>query len=476
MSISKYKIKSPADGSVLGEVRYFEEKNIPIIVEKARKAFNSWRFTAPHERAKILKDASTKLISKKNELETLHSKESGKILIQSQKEILGAANLLEENSNLGKFDSGKIAPTGALPNGERDLTIVERVPLGVVVCVIPFNFPIELTFEKAAAAIVAGNVVILKPPPQNPLATIMAAKIFIDSGLPKDVLQVVLGTNKFSSELCSHPQIDAVSLTGSPKAGISLAESTAKYLRLLHLELGGNGVAVVLEDADLDYVVSESIRGRLLMNGQACAATKRIVVTENIADELTEKLDSELGKIIMGNPELPESNLGPLINHENALKVYSQVNSIVKQGGVLVRGNVITGNSWYSPTLIDKVPKEADVAIDDEIFGPVFPIIRVKEDSEAIEIANQTSLRLTSSIFSKDLERSFRIAHQLDFGGIVINGTNNYRPPIVPFGGVGLAGYGREGLGYTIDELTRSRFIALRNIRPSSEMLKEYHV
>ena len=460
----------------MGEVGYLSEEDIPICVEKAIKAFRSWRFSAPNERAKILKDASTKLISRKKELETLHCKESGKILLQSQKEILGASNLLEANSNLGLFDSGNIAPTGALPNGERDLTIVERVPLGVVVCVIPFNFPIELTFEKAAAAIVAGNVVLLKPPPQNPLATIMAVKIFNDSGLPKDVLQVVPGKNKFSSELCSHPQIDAVSLTGSPKAGISLAQSTAKFLRPLHLELGGNGVSIVLEDADLDYVVSESIRGRLLMNGQACAATKRIVVKEKIADELTEKLDNELGKIKMGNPELPESNLGPLINHESALKVFSQVNTILKQGGVLVRGNTITGNSWYSPTLIDKVPKKADVAIDDEIFGPVFPIIRVKEDSEAIEIANQTSLRLTSAVFSKDLEHAFKIAHQLDFGGIVINGTNNYRPPIVPFGGVGLAGYGREGLGYTIDELTRSRFIAVRNIRPSSEILKGYNV
>ena len=143
---------------------------------------------------------------------------------------------------------------------------------------------------------------------------------------------------------------------------------------------------------------------------------------------------------------------------------------------MLVRGNINTGNSWYSPTLIDNVPKNSDVAIDDEIFGPVFPIIRVKKDREAIEVANQSSLRLTSAVFSKDLEHSFRIAHQLDFGGIVINGTNNYRPPVVPFGGVGLAGTGREGLGYTMDELTRSRFIAVRNIRPHSEIMKKDNV
>ena len=476
MSSSIYKIKSPANGSVLGEIEYFQEKDIPVYVDKARKALRSWRHSVPHERAKILKRASRKLISIKKELEILHSKESGKILTQSQKEILGASNLLEANAHLGVFESGKIAPTGALPNGERDLTIIERVPLGIIVCVIPFNFPIELTFEKAAAAIASGNVVLLKPPPQNPLATMMAAEIFNKSGLPKDVLQVLPGSNKFSSVLCSHPNIDAVSLTGSPNAGISLAKSTAQFLRPLHLELGGNGVAIVLEDADMDYVVSEILRGRLLMNGQACAATKRIVVKETIADELTERLGDRLGKINMDNPELQDSELGPLINHESAQRVFSQVNSIIKQGGMLVRGNINTGNSWYSPTLIDNVPKNSDVAIDDEIFGPVFPIIRVKEDREAIEVANQSSLRLTSAVFSKNLEHSFRIAHQLDFGGIVINGTNNYRPPVVPFGGVGLAGTGREGLGYTMDELTRSRFIAVRNIRPHSEIMKKDNV
>ena len=208
------------------------------------------------------------------------------------------------------------------------------------------------------------------------------------------------------------------------------------------------------------------------MNGQACAATKRIVVKETIADEFTERLDSALGKINMDNPELPDSNLGPLINYESVLRVFSQVNSIIKQGGKLIRGNKENGDAWYSPAIIDNVPKNADVAIDEEIFGPVFPIIRVKTDQEAIEVANQSSLRLTAAVFSSDLEHAFRIAHQLDYGGIVINGTNNYRPPVVPFGGVGLAGSGREGLGYTYDELTRSRFIAIRNIRPPSNTVK----
>jgi len=472
MISKKIEIKSPVDGSVLGEVVNSSVRDIPSYVSKARKAYNSWCFSAPHERAEILRSAAKKLSSKQKELTTLHTKESGKIILQSQKEIAGAVGLLEANAHIGQYKSGTVAPTGGLPNGERDLTIIERVPLGIVVCVIPFNFPIELAFEKASAAIVAGNVVLLKPPPQNPLATIMAVQTLIDSGLPKNVMQILPGGNKFSEALCSESGVDAVSLTGSVNAGISLAKSTAKLLRPLHLELGGNGLAIVLEDSDIDYVISETLRGRLLMNGQACAATKRIVVKETIADEFTERLDSALGKINMDNPELPESNLGPLINYESALRVFSQVNSIIQQGGKLIRGNKDNGDAWYSPTIIDNVPKNADVAIDEEIFGPVFPIIRVKTDKEAIEVASQSSLRLTAAVFSSDLEHAFRIAHQLDYGGIVINGTNNYRPPVVPFGGVGLAGSGREGLGYTYDELTRSRFIAIRNIRPPSNTVK----
>ena len=469
MSPNIHEIKAPSDGSVLGEIENLSVNDIPNIVSKARKAFKTWCFSAPHERAQILRTAAKKLMLKQNELEILHAKESGKILIQSRKEISGAVELLEANAHIGQFKSGNLAPTGAFPNGERDLTIIERVPLGVVVCVIPFNFPVELTFEKAAAAIVAGNVVLLKPPPQNPLATMMAAQILNESGLPDGVLQILPGCNKFSAALCAESGIDAVSLTGSVQAGISLAKASAKLLRPLHLELGGNGVALILEDVDLKYVVSETLRGRLLMNGQACAGTKRIVVKENIADDFTELLNDALSKIKMGNPELPESQLGPLINHESASRVASQVECIVKQGGKLLRGNKYNGSAWFSPTILENVPKDADVAKDDEIFGPVFPIIRVQNDQEAIEVANQSSLKLTAAVFSSDLEHAFELAHKLDFGGIVINGTNNYRPPVVPFGGVGLAGTGREGLGYTYDELTRSRFIAVRNLRPSSK-------
>ncbi|MFP3913833.1 MAG: aldehyde dehydrogenase family protein [Actinomycetota bacterium] len=345
---------------------------------------------------------------------------------------------------------------------------MERVPLGVVVCVIPFNFPVELTVEKAAAALAAGNVVLLKPPPQNPLAGMRTADLINSAGLPEGVLQVVPGDTALSAALCEAEGVDAVSLTGSVAAGVAVARSTAHLLRPLHLELGGNGASVVLPDADLDLVASEAVRGRLLMNGQACAATKRIIAHRDVASALTERLRAALSEVKVGDPTDEASDLGPLIDASSAGRVASQVSRVVAEGGHLVLGTDSADGAWFPPALLAEVPATAAVAADDEIFGPVFPVIPFATDEEAVSVVNASTLGLTAAVFSADVTRAMAIAQRLHVGGVVVNGTNNYRPPIVPFGGVGMAGSGREGLGYTFEEMTRTRFIALRGIRPAA--------
>jgi acyl-CoA reductase-like NAD-dependent aldehyde dehydrogenase len=346
------------------------------------------------------------------------------------------------------------------------MTIVERVPHGVVVCVIPFNFPVELLIEKAGAALSAGNTVIVKPPPQNPLATIETVRVLVDAGLPDGVLSVVAGEREVSAALCAAPGVDAVSLTGSVGAGVGVAKATAEMLRPLHLELGGNGAAVVLQDADLDLVVSETIRGRMLMNGQACAATKRLVVHESVNDEVVERLGQALSEVNVGEPTEESSDVGPLIDATSADRVAQQVSGAIAQGGKLLEGSTEATDSWFSPSLIASLPRDADVARDEEIFGPVVSSIPFFTDDDAVEIVNSSKLALTAAVFSRDLERAMGIAQRFQVGGVVINGTNNYRPPVVPFGGVGLAGTGREGIGYTFEEMTRTRFIAIKNLRP----------
>ena len=333
---------------------------------------------------------------------------------------------------------------------------------------IPFNFPVELTIEKAGAALAAGNTVVIKPPPQNPLATIATAQILIDAGLPEGVLTVLPGDREVSAALCAAPGIDAVSLTGSVGAGVAVAQATARMLRPLHLELGGNGAAVVFDDADLDLVVSETMRGRMLMNGQACAATKRLVVHRSVAMEVAERLEAALAAVTVGDPTEESSEVGPLIDSRSAARVAAQVANAVAQGGILMRGEVSASDAWYPPALLGSVPAGADVAADDEIFGPVITMIPFDMEEESIEIVNSSRLALTAAVFSGDLERALAAAERFEVGGVVVNGTNNYRPPVVPFGGVGLAGTGREGIGYTYEDLTRTRFIAIRGVRPAA--------
>jgi len=464
-------VLSPADGSPLGEVELRDPTAVPAIVAAAREALTEWSAAAPHLRASLLERGADAIESEADSLARLHSTESGKVIAQARKEVAGAASLLRENARVGRYEAGYLAPTGALPGGEQDLTIVERVPLGVVVCVIPFNFPVELTVEKAAAALAAGNTVILKPPPQNPLATIRTVELIRKAGLPAGVFQIAPGDTALSAALCKADGVDAVSLTGSVGAGIAVASSTAHLLRPLHLELGGNGAAVIMDDADLEHVVSESLRGRLLMNGQACAATKRIIAHRSIATDLAERLRDALSKVRVGDPLDETSDIGPLIDAPSAARVASQVEQIVSEGGRLMLGSNEADEAWFSPALLTDVPADAAVAADDEIFGPVFPIIPFDSDQEATDLVNASRLGLTAAVFSADIRRAMTVAQRLDVGGVVVNGTNNYRPPIVPFGGVGLAGSGREGIGYTFEEMTQTRFIAMRGVRPPGPLV-----
>ncbi|MCD4533571.1 aldehyde dehydrogenase family protein [Nocardioides sp. cx-169] len=458
-------IRAPGTGQVLGDITALPLEGVAGIVGAARAAAGDWAGAAPHQRAEPLVAAADELALRVDELAGQHARESGKVLAQAHHEVLGAIALLRRNAELGRTAAGELAATGGLPGGERDITMVERVPLGVVVAVIPFNFPVELTMEKAAAALAAGNVAIVKLPPQNPLTTAAVLDV-LERQLPAGVLQRVYADTETSAALCAAPGVDAVSLTGSVGAGVAVARATAGVLRPLHLELGGNGAAIVRADADLDHVVDECLRGRLLMNGQACAATKRVVAHRSVAADLTERLVAALTDVDPTDPLSPGARLGPLIDAGAAARVEEQVQRAIADGATRALGAPPDG-AWFAPTVLADVPAEAAVLHDDEIFGPVLPVTAYDDDDEALALANATRLRLTAAVFSADLPTALAMAGRLDFGGVVVNGTNNYRPPIVPFGGVDLAGAGREGLGWTFQELTRTRFIALRGVRPA---------
>lgn len=441
------------------------------VVAAARAAQAAWSHWSLAERAAVLDAAADDLTKEIPELGRLLAAESGKPLAQADFEVRGAISLLRGNAAEARRLGGRVLPTEGNVGTEHDLAITRRQPLGVVAAILPFNFPVELLVEKCAAALVIGNAVVAKPPVEDPLTVGRFHEALVRAGVPAPAFALVQGDRDVGAALATAEGIDAVSLTGSTAAGVAVAEATARTLRPLHLELGGNNACVVRADADLDLVVAEAARGRLMMNGQACSATKRIIVHRSRHEELVERLGSVAAEQVLGSPTDATTTVGPLITPGAAERVAAQVATACGQGATLAAGSNAADGPFFAPAVLAGVPTTADVARDDEIFGPVFSVIPVDGDAEALEVANSSSFGLMASVFTADLRRGFALAERIEAGGVVINGSDNYRPPVIPFGGVKLSGTGREGLGYTIDELSREKTIVLRRFRMAPEEL-----
>lgn len=458
-------VRGPAAGETLGEVRLAGPAEVARAVELAAAGQAAWAERPVSERAQVLEVAADLLEPDAEPMAELLAAESGKPIAQARFEVRGAIALLRANAAAGRAMGGRVLPTEGNPGTERDLAFTRREPLGVVAAIVPFNFPVELYVEKVAAALVAGNAVVAKPPVEDPLVVARVHDALVQAGAPPEVLALVHGDRDVGAALVADPRVDAVSLTGSTAAGISVAEASAPLLRPLHLELGGNNASLVLDDADLDLVASELAFGRLMMNGQACSASKRILVDPSLHDDLVERLVGVAGAQVVGPAVDPLTTIGPLISAAAARRVHSQIGAAVAQGATVAAGGSAPEGALMAPTVLADVPCDAAVAADDEIFGPVFTVIPVGGDGAALAVANASSFGLMASVFSADLERAMALAERLQAGGVVINGTDNYRPPIIPFGGVKLSGVGREGVGYTIHELTREKTIVLRRFR-----------
>ncbi|MBS1888637.1 MAG: aldehyde dehydrogenase [Actinobacteria bacterium] len=458
-------ISAPDSTAVLGEIASTPAAEVADIVAAAADARHTWAALPVAARAAMLEAAADRLAGEAAELGPLLAAESGKPLAQAEFEVRASIGLLRGNATAGRRLGGRVLPTEGNAGTEWDLAYTRREPLGVVAAILPFNFPVELFVEKCAAALVVGNAVVVKLPLEDPLVVDRFHAALLDAGVPAPVLAAVHGDAAVGAALAGAPGVDAISLTGSTAAGIAVAEATAPRLRKLHLELGGNNACVVRADADLDLVAAEVIRGRLMMNGQACSATKRVLVHASRHDELAERLATALAAQRLGPATEPETTVGPLITPAAAARVADQVEGARGQGAELIAGDAIADGAYLAPCLLAAVPTGADVARDEEIFGPVITLIPVADDEEALAVANASSFGLMASVFSADERRAVALAERLEAGGVVINGSDNYRPPVIPFGGIKLSGTGREGLGYTIEELSREKTIVLRRFR-----------
>ncbi len=455
---------NPATGEIIDTVPSATADDVNAAVAAAKAAQKIWAKVPVCEKTEIMFKFISLVEENKEDLARTLSDETGKPITEARGEIANIPISFKAFSEKAKHLYGEVVPAGLEAGQDKNLLFTQREPLGVVACIIPFNFPCDLFDQKVAPALLTGNAAIVKPSTDNPLTLCKLTKLMNDAGVTPGAMEIITGRGSVTgSALCGHPDVHLVTLTGSTAVGIETAVTCAKNLTHVALELGGNDAFIVLEDADVDLATDELLWGRMYNTGQVCCASKRFLVHRSRVEEFTKKAIEKISAIKLGMPADEDTRLGCLISEKAAIEVEAQVHKTVEQGGKILLGGERNG-AFYKPTVIGDVPKTADVAIDMEIFGPVVPIIAFDTVEEAIEIANRSIFGLCGCVFSENMKTAFKVANALECGGAVINGASFFRSFEMPFGGYKHSGIGTEGVMSTFDEMTRTKSVILKNI------------
>jgi len=454
-------IRNPGTGEPLGEVRVASEADAEAAVEVAQRGKLATAALAAHERAALLFEVAAAMEGEREELARLLAAENGKPIRQTREEIGAAIRIFRGFAEEAKRIFGRQIPLDAVPGLERDLAFTMREPLGVVAAIVPFNYPVELYAHKAAAALAAGNAVIVKPPSKCPLTLARVHELFGEAGSPPGAHQLVAGGHDVVRALARSPGVQMLSLTGGTAAGIALAELAAGTLKRVDLELGGNDAMIVCADADVARAAEAVVLGRLARgNGQICCAVKRVYVESAVYDGFAEELAGRARRLVVGDQLAEETDVGPLIDEAAAEAVAASIEAAVASGARIAAGGGRRG-AFVEPTVLVDVPARAP-AVEREIFGPVAPLFRVASADEAVALANDSPFGLQASVFTRDVGRAFTLARRLEVGAVVINGSSALRAENLPFGGVKLTGGTREGIHDTLLDMTRQKAVIVK--------------
>ncbi|GAA0738902.1 NADP-dependent glyceraldehyde-3-phosphate dehydrogenase [Clostridium oceanicum] len=453
---NKYiEIHSPLDDSLIGRVPAMSKEEVDFAIESSKRAQMDWKNKTINERTEILYKAADILLENIDELSHLLMIEIGKDKKSAKSEVSRTADFIRFTADTAENLSGETLPGDSFPGFKNNkISIVKREPLGVVLAISPFNYPVNLSASKIAPALVAGNTVILKPATQGSLSGLYLAKAFEDAGVPAGVLNTVTGKgSEIGDYITTHKGINFINFTGSTEVGKRISKITTMVPLLL--ELGGKDAAIVLEDADLDLTAKNIVSGAFSYSGQRCTALKRVLVIDKVADKLVEKIEKNMKNLIVGNPLKKDSNIVPLISNKAADFVWNLIEDAKQKGADLLTGGKREKNLIY-PTLLDKVTLDMRVAWE-EPFGPILPIIRIKDKDEAIKIANESQYGLQSSVFTENINDAFYVADKLEVGTVQINNKTERGPDHFPFLGVKASGMGTQGIKYSIESMSRPK-------------------
>ena len=449
---------NPANGEEIAVYKEMSTDEVDGILTTVNDAFNSWRKTSFSIRSELLKNAAAILQSNKEAFGRLMSLEMGKPYSQSLAEVVKCAKGCEYYAdNTEDILADRIIETDA------SKSYVSHQPIGIVLAVMPWNFPFWQVFRFAAPALMAGNVGVLKHASNVQGCALAIEKIFVDSGFPENVFRTLVIGSKHVENVINNPHVKAVTLTGSTPAGRAVASQSGAALKKTVLELGGSDPYVILKDADLDQAVEACVIGRLLNTGQSCIAAKRFIVVTDVLADFQERLIDEMRVKKWGDPFEEDVDLGPMVNETARDEIHNQVLRSVEKGAAILLGGKVPDNpgAYYPATVLGNV-RPGMPAFDEELFGPVAAVIAAENEAEAIKLANQTPFGLGAAVFTSDIKKGEKIAsEQLEAGSCFVNDFVRSDPRL-PFGGIKASGYGRELSSNGILEFVNSKTVYIR--------------
>ena len=449
-------IYSPINQEELGTVPAMSQAEVDEAMQAARAALPAWRALSAVERAAYLHKTAAILERDKEEIGTILAKEVAKGIKAAIGEVVRTADLIRYAAEEGLRITGQAMEGGGFEAASKNkLAVVRREPVGVVLAIAPFNYPVNLSGSKIAPALIAGNVVMFKPPTQGSISGLLLAKAFEEAGIPAGVFNTITGRgSEIGDYIIGHKEVNFINFTGSTPIGERIGRLAG--MRPIMLELGGKDAALVLEDADLEHAAKQIVAGAFSYSGQRCTAIKRVIVLESVADTLATLLQAEVAKLTVGDP-FDNADITPVIDNASADFIWGLIEDAQEKGAQALTPIKREGNLLW-PVLFDQVTKDMKVAWE-EPFGPVLPIIRVANVEEAIAFANESEFGLQSSVFTNDFKKAFEIAEKLEVGTVHINNKTQRGPDNFPFLGVKGSGAGVQGIKYSIEAMTNVKSI-----------------
>jgi len=450
-----FDITTPINGTLIARAQLSTASDIEKATFAAR-ASRAIRDLPAIERIEVFRCAADLMQQHRDDFVRTLQLEAAKTVRDARGEVEATIQRFRMTLEEARHIFGEYIPGDWSKDASGKMALVIREPVGVVAAISPFNYPLFIASTKIIPALLAGNSVVLKPSSSNPISAVLLTRVLEASGIPPGCLNLVTGRGSVAGDaLVASENVDMVNFTGSTPVGKRI--SRMAVMKRLHLELGGKAYALVLEDADLDLAAERCVYGSLKFSGQRCDAVSAIVVLESVADALSEKIVQQVDRWKMGNPLEESTTMGPVIDQAAAERIHELVSDAIEKGARLLRGGGFEG-TYYQPTVLDHVPFHAQIA-SEEVFGPVVSIIRAEDLSSALRFARKSRYGLESCVFCRDFYRMWQVAKALECGEVTVNDCPHHGVGYFPFGGIKDSGMGREGIGYSIDEMTNLKTI-----------------